>query len=220
MARFKKRRSDGDDHSDVPEATGELTSRAAAYPTAPETASDPADGEAEAEVEASAAPETPENDLPRVGEHVASVLKAAEDAAARLVDEARAKADELREDAETTAARLRVEAQTAHSEAVVAAGEIRAAAEAEAARVRADAEQDAATFGERAATQHEDLLNDMALAEDRLRRLVDGLHEVADHLDSLLEDDEDEEPAASDNGDGASLVEALKPDGSARASAE
>lgn len=207
MARFKKRLSE----VDVPEATGELTSRAAAYPTASE---EPEPAEADAETtEAPDLPPAAESELPRVGEHVASVLQAAEDAAARLVEEAEARAKAIVEEAETAAARLRLEGEQAHSEAIVAAGELRNAADEHAARIRAEAEQDAETFGERAAAQHEDLLNDMAIAEDRLRRLVDGLHEVADHLNGLLEDDEDD--VAGEEPEAGSLVEALHPDGSA-----
>jgi hypothetical protein len=175
---------------------------------------------------------------PSVGEHVETVLKAAEDAADRLVAEAQARATEIEESAERDAAsrlhsahaaalRVTEEAEAAHAEALAAAERIRAAAdgdaadlraeaEEEAARVRADAEREAATFAERTDSRYQDLLKDTALAEDRLRRLVGGLRDVADRLDELLAPAEDEAPReqsrdALDEPEDESLDEALDP---------
>jgi hypothetical protein len=180
--------------------------------------------EAEATAEQAAPEETPR---PRVGEHVEAVLRAAEDAAAKLVEEARAQAQEIRQTAEREASAKADDAERARAEAVSKAEAVRAATEDEAARlrssaeeeaanVRADAERDAETFAVRTAARYEDLLNDTALAEDRLRRLVDGLRDVADRLDDLLEpaeDEEYEEPRGSalDEQEDATLEEALDP---------
>jgi hypothetical protein len=177
------------------------------------------------------------NDASGVGKHVQTVLKAAEDAAARLIQEARAQAHEIREIAQreassqveaatATAARLTEEAERAHTEALWVSAQARTAAEEEAARrraeaaeeaetVRAEAERDASTFGQDAAARYEELLNDTALAEDRLRRLVDGLRDVADRLDDLLEPEDDDDGTEARDRPGAAhqatLEEALDP---------
>lgn len=154
-------------------------------------------------------PETaPANDAGRFGEHVETVLRAAEDAAARMIKEARAEADQILEAAkreaasrldaaQTKASGLQAEAEQARAEALSAASEMRAAAqddaarqraqvEEEAAKMRADAEREASSASGAAAERYDQLLSDTALAEDRLRRLVGGLRDVADRLDGLL----------------------------------
>jgi cell division septum initiation protein DivIVA len=149
---------------------------------------------------------------PNVGEHVEAVLKAAEEAADRLLEEARMRAIAIRDGADRDASarreaaqaeadRLTEEAEAAHTEALATAEKVRAAAEEDAAaqraeaeevaaKLRADAERDAATFAERTQARHDELLHDTALAEDRLHRLVGGLREVADRLDGLLDEQE------------------------------
>jgi hypothetical protein len=216
-----------------------------------------ADGNGWPSAAATSDPEAPEDDVemaadetqvietvvrPSVGEHVEAVLKAAEDAAERLVEDARMRAIAIRADAEreasshidaahVTAARLTEQAEAAHSEALASAERVRAAAEGdavdvraeaeeEAAKLRADAERDAATMAERTTARHEELLNDTALAEDRLRRLVDGLRDVADRLDGLLQPTADEqarEPALPEQ-EPSSLEDALDPGQTKRSS--
>jgi hypothetical protein len=194
-------------------------------------------GERQTETDTDTDTATPEVARPNVGEHVEMVLKAAEDAAENLVKEARIRAIAIRDDAErdattrldaanATAARLTAEAEAAHTEALASAERVRAAAEGdavaqraeaeeEAARLRADAEREAATFAERTQARHEELMNDTALAEDRLRRLVSGLRDVANRLDGLLGPEADEQPApisaVADEREPASLDEALDP---------
>jgi hypothetical protein len=219
-------------------ASGEIREVIAIKPeTDEEEAVQPEPEAAEAAVapEATEAPaESAVNDASGVGKHVQTVIKAAEDAAARLIGEARAQAHEVRETAEreassqveaasATAARLTEEAERAHAEALAAAAQARAAAEEEAAArraeaeeeaetVRAEAERDASSFGREAAERYEELLTDTALAEDRLRRLVDGLRDVADRLDDLLEAEDDEEPTDRPGAEhDATLEEALEP---------
>jgi len=152
------------------------------------------------------------NERARVGEHVESVLKAAEDAAAHLIEEARAQAREIREAAERESASGREAAAGARAAAENDAATIRAAAKEEAEAIRVAAQRHAATFEEEAEARYDELLNDTALAEDRLRRLVDGLRDVADRLDDLLEPAEDEEPDDEPTVQpGASLEQALDP---------
>jgi hypothetical protein len=227
MSRFINRRSKDDLAGDTP-------AQAAAMPEDAEAAAAP---EPEPPAQAAA-------DAGNVGEHVQAVLKAAEDAAARMIAEARAHAQEIRETAEREAStrldtaradadRLTEEAGRTHAEAAAAAAGVRAEAEADAAQrraaadeaagdARARAEREAAAYAEEAAVRYDGLLEDTALAEDRLRRLVDGLRDVADRLDDLLEPGEDDETADPEEAyaedDGTSLDEALDP-GSPRAGA-
>ena len=159
-------------------------------------------------------------DTGRVGEHVATVLQAAEQAAGRLMEEARQQAEQIRaaaerdaaarrEAAEATAQRLEAEAERARAETLAASEEKRAAADADtssmraeaeqqAAEIRAAAERDASSLRDAAAARHRELLTDTALAEDRLRRLVAGLREVADRLDGLVGVGEPVAAAATD----------------------
>jgi hypothetical protein len=229
MSRFINRRSKDDLAGDTPA----------------EAAATPEDAEATAAPDPEPLPAPAPADAGNVGEHVQSVLKAAEDAAARMIAEARAHAQEIRETAEREAStrldtaradadRLTEEAGRTHAEAAAAAAEVRAEAEADAAQrraaadeaagdARARAEREAAAYAEEAAVRYDGLLEDTALAEDRLRRLVDGLRDVADRLDDLLEPGEDDETAdpadeAYAETEGPSLDEALDP-GSPRAGA-
>jgi hypothetical protein len=239
MSRFINRRSKDDLLEDA-------SAEAAATPTVAEDASAQAVATPTvAEDDAVQEPETAPAAAGNVGEHVQSVLRAAEDASARLIQEAQAHAKEVREAAEREAAsrletaradaeRLTAETERAHIEATAAAAEVRAAAEADAARrraaadeaaaeVRAWAERDAVAYAEEAAGRYDGLLEDTAFAEDRLRRLVAGLRDVADRLDHLLgpgEDDDFAEPADREyaDPDGQSLDETLDP-GATRAGA-
>jgi hypothetical protein len=165
-------------------------------------------------------------DTVNIAGHVQTVLKAAEDAAARMLEEARAEAADIRaaaerdssariETAEREAAQLRQDAEREHKAALAAAAAARAEAEEEAETIRAEAERDASSFQKVAVARHDELLKDTALAEERLRRLVGGLREVADHLNSLLgrgiEQAEEEADAHTDE---PSLVDALEPQAS------
>jgi vacuolar-type H+-ATPase subunit E/Vma4 len=149
-----------------------------------------------------------ESGIDRVGEHVASVLRAAEDAAerieadarqeaARVVEEARREASEqadaARERVQTATAeaeRLRLEAEAWSRQTREAAetysSERRADGESAASEIVSDAKQRAAAIGEEAERRQQALKMDVSLAEERLRKLASGLHELADRLDELL----------------------------------
>jgi hypothetical protein len=144
----------------------------------------------------------------RVGEHVTAVLQAAEQAAAQLTEQAERQAAEMRnaaerdaasrlEEAEAKAERVQAEAEQARAEALALLEEATATAEAdadahrakaaeEASRVVAAAERKASSIEAGAVSRNAELRKDTALAEERLRRLVGGLREVADRLDGLL----------------------------------
>jgi vacuolar-type H+-ATPase subunit E/Vma4 len=122
-------------------------------------------------------------DVDRVVGHVGSVLHAAEEAAARIQDEAR-------KDAEADAERLRSEAEEWSKQARDAAendaASRRAEAEAEARGILSAAGRQAAALGKETERRQQALRTDISLAEDRLRQLVSGLRDLAARLDELL----------------------------------
>jgi hypothetical protein len=168
--------------------------------------------------------------LDRIGVHVSSVLRAAEEAAERiesearqeagaLLDQARREATSKTEDAQQRAdatieeaARMRREAEQWASQTREAAetysSDRRGEAEAEATEIIRQAEQEATEAAEGQERRRQALKLDISLAEERLRQLADGLYELAGRLEELL-------PPRLDNGGEAgepgSLVEALSP---------
>jgi hypothetical protein len=176
-------------------------------------------------------PQTPAPDpdsFERFGEHVSSVLTAAREAATRIEHEAREEAERIRGQAKAEAVSrveaareevdaTRAEAQLFRSESEEWAKQTRSEAEAYAAEQRSEAqtkaksivveaERHAVAMGEEAKRREQALKMDISLAEDRLRQLALGLHEVAARLDGLLGS-----PAQSPEGDESSLAEALAP---------
>jgi hypothetical protein len=168
----------------------------------------------------------------RLGTHVSSVLSAAEEAAARIKQEAQLEARRVREHAEKEAGarvlaardeaeatkaeveRLRVETaewtNQTRTAAETYASDRRAEAEADAAKILANAEQQAVALRQGAERQRQALELDISLAESRLRELVTGLHDLAERLDNLLTAPvaAQEKERVTDND---SLVEALTP---------
>jgi cell division septum initiation protein DivIVA len=174
-----------------------------------------------------------EADFDRFGEHLGSVLRAAKEAAARIRKEAQDEAERILEQAQKEAAAageavrkdadaLRAQAQQLRSDAEEWARQARTAAEADAAdwrseaqaearRMVSEAERQAASVIKHAQRRQEALKMDDSLAEDRLRQLATGLHEVAGRLDELLTiplEKQGEEGPAADEG---SIVEVLAP---------
>jgi hypothetical protein len=90
------------------------------------------------------------------------------------------------------------------------AGERRAAAQAEARRIVAEAEEQAASASKEAQRRQQALKMDISVAEDRLRKLAMGLHEVAGRLDGLLATPL-ERVATEPTGDESSLMDDLAP---------
>ena len=177
-------------------------------------------------------------DFDSIGEHLGSVLNAAKDAAARIRKEAQEEADRIREqahressagaeavrkDAEATRAQaleLRSDAEEwarqARTASEVDAADRRAEAQAEARRIVAEAERQAASVGKHAQRRQQALKMDISLAEDRLRQLATGLHEVAGRLDELLatplEQPVDDGPDAEESSIVEDLVPAREPE--------
>jgi ElaB/YqjD/DUF883 family membrane-anchored ribosome-binding protein len=135
-----------------------------------------------------------ESDFARLGNHVVSVLRAIEETAARIQEEAREKAEEARTAAENYAS------------------DRRSQADAEAREIVSAAKGQAASFSEDAERRHQMLESDISLAEGHLRTLATGLRDLADRLDNLLATPlgEGEEGRLAAGGDD-SLTEALEP---------
>ncbi len=174
------------------------------------------------------------SDFDRLGGHVSSVLTAAEEAAVRIQEEARqeaervreqaeneatARAEAAREDADATRAeakRLRSETEEWTKQTRTAAekyvADRRSEAEAEARKILTAAELQAASFSKEAERRQQALKMDITLAEDRLRQLASGLHDLAARLDKLLStpfaEAEQSELAAREND---SIIDALGP---------
>jgi hypothetical protein len=164
--------------------------------------------------------ETPEvgADYGKLGEHVTSVLAAAEQAAATIRDEARADAQEIVERAQREAStwlekghaeteelsheasRLRIEAEEESRDikerANAYATEKRREADRQASALMARAKRDATEHTRAAQERGAALAKNVELSEQRLGQLVGGLRDLAARLEELLQ--------APTAGDGAS----------------
>jgi hypothetical protein len=160
-------------------------------------------------------------------------LSAATAAAVRIAEEARREAERVRDLAhneaterletareaadatEAQAERLRSEAeewsQNTRTAAENSAAERRAEAEAEARDILAAAEREAASSSENAELRQQALQMDISLAEDRLRQLAAGLHELAGRLDTLLSTPLHGRQGVLAVADDESLIDALGP---------
>lgn len=181
----------------------------------------------------SSLPTGEESDFDRLGDHVSSILGAAKEAAVRIQEDARQEAERVREQAQkeatarAEAARedadaMRAEAERLRSDAEELAKQARTAAEnyaadrrseaeAEARKIVSAAERQTASFSKDAERRQKALKMDISLAEDRLRQLATGLHDLAGRLDKLLstpfQGEEGDLAAAHDD----SLIDALGP---------
>jgi hypothetical protein len=181
------------------------------------------DGESPQSV-AAASPEpdtVARTDLGDVGQHITSVLAAAEAAAAKLRSDAENEATEVREQAEQAAGdirrRVRQEAETARASAqeIVAEAESTSAdtrseadryaenrrreADAHAAKIVLEAEQRAASIADAAEERHREVLTNIATSEARLRDLAKSLRGVASALDTVVGDEDGEEPGLEES---------------------
>jgi hypothetical protein len=159
-------------------------------------------------------------DLDRVVGQVGSVLHAAEEAAIRMHEEALQEAERIIEHAQTEAStraeaarrdadaakaeadRVRSEAQLGATHTREAAeeyaAETRTQAEVEARNILSTAERQAIAFASEAESRHGDLVSEISLAEERLRQLVSGLHDLAARLDNLLSTPVGSRPPSAD----------------------
>lgn len=145
-----------------------------------------------------------------IGEHLASVLQSAQQAArtieedarrdaAALIAQARREADETRSRSSAEAATknaeaehlrqaAREESEQTRSDADEYAQQRRQEAEERAAATLRDAKAEAASIAQDAKERHEELLSNVAMTEDRLKLLSGALKNVARKLDGLVED--------------------------------
>jgi hypothetical protein len=181
----------------------------------------------------SSVPPGGEIDFNRVGDHVGSILSAANEAALRIQEEAREEAKRIRaeaqkeaterlqaarEDAEAAMAeadRLRLEAaawaEQARTSSDASAAERRAEAEAEAREIVAAAERQAASFSEDAEHRYNGLRMDISAAEERLRQLATGLHDLSAWVDTLVSGQLHARADGDDVADADELIDALGP---------
>ena len=172
-------------------------------------------------------------DYGKLGEHVTSVLEAANAAAAKIRDEARAGAERLAERTRNEATallekagqeadkvsleteRLRAETEKEVREtrqrANDYAAEKRGEAEGEAAAIVARAKREASEHTNAAQERGSALASNVALSEERLRQLVGGLRDLAGRLEELVQAEPPREESPNVPPDEASLEESLRP---------
>jgi F0F1-type ATP synthase membrane subunit b/b' len=165
-------------------------------------------------------------DYGKLGEHVTSVLEAANAAAAKIRDEARASAERLAERTRNEATALLEEAgvETEHLRAETEkeiretrqrandyAAEKRREAEGEAAAIVARAKREASEHTNAAQERGSALASNVALSEERLRQLVGGLRDLAGRLEELVQAEPPREDSPNVPSDEASLEESLRP---------
>jgi cell division septum initiation protein DivIVA len=183
-------------------------------------------------------------DYAELGEHVTSVLEAANQAAAKIrqdartdaervakqsqseasavLEQARGHAEKLSRESERVLAEAKKESRemTQRAEAYVA--EKRRQAEAEATGILSRARRDASEHTRAAQERRSALANDVAMSEERLGQLVGGLRNLAVRLEELV--DAKPEQAKSGSAIGTdqdpSLEEALRPSVAAPESSE
>ena len=173
-------------------------------------------------------PTTGEKDLAAVGEHIASVLAAAESAATKLRVDAESEATVVREEAEQAATeirrRARLEAETTRAaaqqtleQAEAAGADMRSEADryganrhreadAHAAKIVLEAERKAADIADTSEERHRVVLTNIATSEARLRELAKSLRKVASALDTVVGDEQEDGSKADE-----SLEESLRP---------
>jgi hypothetical protein len=161
-------------------------------------------------------------DYGKFGAHVTSVLEAANEAAAKIRDEARVNAKEIAEHAQRDAAswlekaradtdelsreanRLRIDAEEESRElkerANAYATEKRREADRQASSLLSQAKRDASEHTRAAQERSAALAKHVELSEQRLRQLVDGLRDLAEKLEAILR-----EPSDSSQGEGVEL---------------
>jgi cell division septum initiation protein DivIVA len=242
-----ERRGEIDEPAAGPEARGSAgsptVSRLADYTGHESKAKDQPPDTAPRTVEADNEAE-PMTDYGKLGEHVTSVLEAANKAAAKIREDARTNAERVAEQSQNEASALLEQARghaeklTRESERVLAeakkesremtqraeayVAEKRRQAEAEATGILSRARRDASEHTRAAQERRSALANDVAMSEERLGQLVGGLRNLAVRLEELV--DAKPEQAKSGSAIGTdqdpSLEEALRPSVAAPESSE
>jgi hypothetical protein len=132
-----------------------------------------------------------------LGQHVATVLATAREAAEKIEDDARreavavlerakVEAAETLSDARDKAAAIEQETNEKRSAAIAAAEDIRSRADAYAEQKRQEADEAARDRARAAEERQQELEANVERTEERLRKLVAGLRELAGRLDVLM----------------------------------
>lgn len=156
------------------------------------------------------------SDLAGVGDHIASVLAAAEAAASNLRARAEEEANEVRLRVKQEGESARAAARQIVEEAEASGAEIRGdadryaedrrrKADEQAAKILSEAKRNAASIAETSQERHRVVLTNIATSEARLRDLAKSLRAVASALDTVVGD----RPQAGDSE--PDLEESLRP---------
>ena len=122
-------------------------------------------------------------DYAELGERVASVLQAAEEAADEIEAEALRKADALRRRTETEA---RAEVENERAKAAAEAGRLRTAAVADAEAIRDAAQTAAGRIAQEGQRRLGELREDARALEGRFESAVDDLHDLIAQLEAVV----------------------------------
>lgn len=165
-------------------------------------------------------------DLAGVGDHIASVLAAAETAASNLRAAAEEEATEIRLSVTHESEAARASARQIVEEAEAAGAEIRReadryaedrrrTADEQAATIVSEAKRNALSIAETAQERHRVVLTNIATSEVRLRDLAKNLRSVASALDTVVGDGPTRENVEDDLGDSLRpRVRIAQPEGS------
>ena len=150
---------------------------------------------------------TPDHGFSELGERVASILTAAEEAAAQMRAEAERHAEALRRDADAEA---RARTQEERTRAVTEADRLISAAQADAAAIRDATRAAARRISEEGQRRLGDLRKDARALEGRFESAVDDLRDLVAQLETVvLNAARHEEPEK--NGSAPELADDLRP---------
>jgi vacuolar-type H+-ATPase subunit E/Vma4 len=127
-----------------------------------------------------------EQGFAELGQHVAAILATAREAAEKIEGEARQEAERILAEAREKAAQLEADTAEKRSAAFAAAEDVRTRADAYADKKREEANAQAQDAARAALERQQELHADIERTEERLRKLVANMREVADRLDALV----------------------------------
>ena len=161
------------------------------------------------------APSVSARDYAEIGEQVAAVLHAAEEAAEEIKNDALRKADALRRRAETEA---RAQVENERSKAAADAGRLRTAAVADAETIRDTAQAAAGRIAQEGQRRLGELREDARALEGRFESAVDDLHDLIVQLEDVVRNAAQRpevtvEPTHADADPGRALEDDLWPGG-------
>lgn len=159
------------------------------------------------------APSAAARDYAEIGEQVAAVLRAAEEAAEEIQGDALRKADAVRRRAETEA---RAQVENERAKAAADAGRLRNAAVADAESIRDTAQAAAGRIAQEGQRRLGELREDARALEGRFESAVDDLHDLIAQFEAVVRNAAQRpevtvEPAEADMDPGRALEDDLWP---------